>query len=100
MLGAITEDAIKASGTEIGMFVFQKGPGLGLVVGGKQGEFNENVVPFLKEAVKRIQEVIDETGKGGISLTDKCQDYYIYDTKKGVFKTVPRDDGQNPHQRN
>jgi len=98
--GDITKYVCQKTKTDMVMMVFKKGPGIGLTLAGSKDGFNENTVPFLKEAVKRIQEMIAAAESGNINLSTSSMDGYIYDTNKGEFKAVSRKEEPDPNQRN
>jgi hypothetical protein len=88
MIGMAVESLIKASHSEIGVFIPQmKNGAMGLFMGGRKGTLDDKIVPFLKECIIRMQEVIDAHEKGGLPLSEVNDGRYVYDKESGSFKT-------------
>lgn len=65
----LTKFMIHESNVDLGMFIFQKGEGIGLSIGGHEDHIdNERLMKFLKIASERIHNMIEANANGGLDL--------------------------------
>lgn len=65
----LTKFMIHESNVDLGMFIFQKGEGIGLSIGGREDHIdNERFMKFLKTASERIHNMIEANANGGLDL--------------------------------
>jgi hypothetical protein len=82
----VVESAVRKMNCDIGLMVFGKDGGVGLVLGGDKGQFNGKALPFMREAAKRIQQVIAAYESGKVSLMDTAS-YHTYNKETGEFES-------------
>ena len=70
---------VYASQVDMGVFICSNNGAIGMFAAGKKEDFSDDYIPFLKEAIKRMQQVIDETENGSlsVSLDDPTQNKFI-----------------------
>ena len=96
IISGVVAKCIHTVTADIGVFVFSKDKFIGLAMGGKNAEFKEEVVPFLKEAIKRMQQVIEATEKKEIDIS-KDDAMFAFNNKEGKFQHIdkPKDENKN-----
>lgn len=92
-VGIMTEKIVSITQSDMGILILNKKGALGLFCGGKKGEFNENVIPFFKEAIKKLQDVVAAHESGDISLTGDDGGFQ-WDSKEGKFKPLDENLGE------
>lgn len=88
ILGVAVETCVKAVTADSGLFIFSKKGAIGLAIGGNRND----LLPFLEEAIKRLQMVVDSHKNGKISLSDDDYRVYTCDENKNMY---PIDDRNN-----
>lgn len=79
------ESLVDASHADLGLFIASKQGSLGLFCGGSKEQMGDKLVPFLKEAVKRINLVIAESEQGKLELSEDGKNHLFYDKEEKKF---------------